>query len=777
MSVSANFIVALLTICSLVDYSKAQVKENFEDGDFTSNPVWSGNRSDWTVKEGRLQSANAVNNAQFSLSTLSFLVANAEWKMSISLSFNTSSVNYVEVHLVADDSNLVSQVKNGYFVRIGGTKDEISLYRKVNGVDVCLIDGADGATDKSNNTLFLKVSCSKSYEWKLERDLTGNGQLFETEGTVIDSSVTSSRCFGVLVKQSTATFFQKHFFSDLSVAPVGESDPIVPPVAGASYKQILISELMPDPVPSVGLSEVEFIELYNNSNHALNLKGYTISDPSSEVTLPNYEFKPRSYLILCETSDLNNFKDFGPVLGLPFWPSLNNSGDQVFLYNAQKKLVDKVKYTSAWYKDSQKDEGGYSLELIDLSNPCGEGENWAASSSNVGGTPGSVNSIQTTLADTSTPFISTITILSNSQIDVTFSKPMDSTCLESSRFSISNISRVSKAVWKQDSLDRVRLNFEGMLQKNEVYTLEARQMRDCRGNVADKAISTFIIPSPVEVGDILLNEALFNPYPYGADFVEIYNTSQNYLDLKGWMLANADNDTISNKKVLLKQSFILAPQSYLVFTISKKNLLNTYPRAQSDRIIEVSSLPTYADETGQVVLLNAKSQVMDRFDYEASFHSPLLKSDEGVSLEKINPLLPSNDRNNWTSASTGQGSATPGYQNSQFLITGSGEESVSLEPLIITPNGDGDKDFLVINIKSEKVSRLNNVIIYNVAGREVKRLAKNSLSGTSSFVQWDGTDDSEALVPIGHYIVWVELIDKEGMVQHYKKKAVVGEKF
>ena len=50
--------------------AKAQVKENFDDGDFSANPVWTGNASDWMVNAAlQLQSNNTIANSNFYLST------------------------------------------------------------------------------------------------------------------------------------------------------------------------------------------------------------------------------------------------------------------------------------------------------------------------------------------------------------------------------------------------------------------------------------------------------------------------------------------------------------------------------------------------------------------------------------------------------------------------------------------------------------------------------------------------------------------------------------
>ena len=55
--------------------------------------------------------------------------------------------------------------------------------------------------------------------------------------------------------------------------------------------------------------------------------------------------------------------------------------------------------------DENKQTGGYSLELINLNDPCSDMSNWSASNSETGGTPGTENSIYDNNADEDAPYI------------------------------------------------------------------------------------------------------------------------------------------------------------------------------------------------------------------------------------------------------------------------------------------------------------------------------------------------------------------------------------
>jgi hypothetical protein len=207
-------ILLLLTGLLFVMPVLAQFSENFSDGDFTANPAWEGGTADWVVNASQqLQSNNTVANSSYYLSTPSTLATVAQWEFLAQLNFNTSSANYMDVFLIASAADLTQTATSGYFVRMGGTDDEISLFRKDGATLVKIIDGADGSLNQSASTIKIKVTRNAANQWQLNRTI--NAAAPATEGVITDATYNSSASFGVFVKQSTASFFQKHFIDDI----------------------------------------------------------------------------------------------------------------------------------------------------------------------------------------------------------------------------------------------------------------------------------------------------------------------------------------------------------------------------------------------------------------------------------------------------------------------------------------------------------------------------------------------------------------------------------
>jgi len=206
-----------------------QLSDNFSDGDFMNSPSWGGNAADWKVNtDGQLQSNNTLPNSNFYLSTPNAISGPSQWDFWVRLAFNTSGANYVDVYLTASQSNITLANTSGYFVRLGDTPDEISLYRKDgNGSSTKIIDGADGLLNSSNNVIRIRVIRNAANQWTLSRDLGATGA-YIPEGSITDATFTASSFFGLWVRQSTASFVQRHYFDDFEVKPYAPD--VTPPV-------------------------------------------------------------------------------------------------------------------------------------------------------------------------------------------------------------------------------------------------------------------------------------------------------------------------------------------------------------------------------------------------------------------------------------------------------------------------------------------------------------------------------------------------------------------
>ncbi len=544
---------------------------------------------------------------------------------------------------------------------------------------------------------------------------------------------------------------------------------------------VVINEFLPDPEPSQGLPEAEFVELYNRLDKAVELNGFKISDGNSTVYWDDLILLPGEYIILCEDDFAEEFSQYGRTLGLISLPSLNNSGDTLRLLSAFDGVMDYVIYDDDWYADETRTGNGYTLERIDPDFvDCNRGENWAASQSSTGGTPGQENSLRGTFTDDTSPMVQSLAV-NGDRVVLLFSEPIDRASLENTANYVADqgIGEPLLAIGRSSLNDAVELLFASPLDTNRSYLLTIDNLQDCSGNLLSTTL-TFGIPVAVQPGDILINEVLFNPYTGGADFVEIVNAGSNIVDLQELILAEGfpGTDSVFNGDDVSASSSLLLPGQLLCLTRDVSFQQATYRPIATARFLEMSGFPSYDDREGEVVLMTRDSVIIDRFFYEDDYQYPTLEDDDGVSLERLSLQRPTQDPDNWHSASSLVGYATPGYANSQAQELVEADEEVYLGREVFSPNLDGEADVLPIHYQFDFVGANARVYIYDTRGYLVRRLQENVLLDPAPGVFfWDGFNDDGQKAPMGMYVVTFEVLnDDTGELKAYRKVAVLADK-
>lgn len=534
-----------------------------------------------------------------------------------------------------------------------------------------------------------------------------------------------------------------------------------------AFRDVVINEVFADPSPPVGLPEVEFIELYNATpNKTFDLDGWTFSDGGTPVTLPSYTLLPGEYVLMVAAGNLPVYATLPNKIGTTSLPALNNEGDALVLNDNMSNTIDAVTYALSWYQDASKADGGWTLEQIDPTSPCSGANNWRASNAPSGGTPGIQNSIFAIIPDTQAPTVLNVQVSSPTTITVVFNEAIDAASIMASAFDIQPVVGVTSAV--ASGSNGALLTLDTNLDIGTLYTVTVTGITDCPGNViGSNNTGTFALPEPVEVGDVVINEVMYDPYVEGVDFVELYNRSQKTLSLSGWKLANVTNDVIASP-TLINSAMLLLTGQYVVITSDINNIASFYPQSQTDRFVE-NPLPSYNNENGSVVLQGPDGTTLDRFNYDDNLHFTLVNNPEGYSLERVDPNRPTDDNTNWQTASDIAGRATPGYRNSQYSETADPSGELTIEPAIFSPDNDGYQDVLTISYKFNEPGFVGNMIIYDIAGRESRKLMENLQLGTEGAISWNGSLDNGSLARIGPYIVVLEVYDLAGNVEKYKK--------
>ncbi|RLD86941.1 MAG: hypothetical protein DRJ02_07575 [Bacteroidetes bacterium] len=848
---------------------QAQVFDDFEDGDFSQNPQWTGTDTTFIVNENKQLQLNASTAGLSWLSTPNTLIGETEWRFFIKMSFSPSSNNNGRFYLVSDQQD-VSQSVNGYFLQFGeaGSSDAIELFRQDGGSFVSVCRGTEGLI-ASSFAMGIKVVREETGDWHVFADPAG-GENYVPQGEGFDNTYTSTAFIGVYAKytvsNSTKFYFDNIYAGDIIVdndppvllsvlaetdstlmlvfnealeaesagntnnytvdqgienpvnAALDEGNPVqvvlhfsgkfengqnytisvsgVRDLAGnvmqpqqmdfswlvASPSDVVINEIMADPSPQVGLPNYEYIELYNQTDVTVSMDNWVLTIGSGDKLFGHVSIAPNGYLIVAKEDAEQDLSAYGPFYGFSSF-SLTNSGQILELRNDRGDLISAVTYSDNWYKDPDKEDGGWSLEQINPENICSGGDNWQAAEEPKGGTPGTQNSVYSDLI--LYPEVAHFELFANNIVHLYYNQAMNPESMaETTAYTVNkDIGNPSAVYTNTDQPDFAELYFTRAFQPGTVYEMMiSSSVKNCRDmEMLHDTLIAFGLAETADTGDVVINELLFNPWTNGVDYVEIYNRSLKIIDLSvlqlGTVKYSPPNPPDTSFYPIIHQQTILVPGAYALLTSSPATVEKQYVTSDPNVFLKTDPFPAYNNDEGTAILSTYTGEILDLFTYSEDMHYPLLNYVDGVSLERINFESPTDNRNNWHSAAESVGFGTPGVRNSQFTESSPDtEDQIMVEPEIFSPDNDGYNDVVSIKYTFEQPGYNMTVDVYDAHGRLVRKLVNNEYLGTSGAVNWDGIQDDNTKAPVGIYVFYVQIFDLSGNVKHYKKTCVLAAK-
>lgn len=278
----------------------------------------------------------------------------------------------------------------------------------------------------------------------------------------------------------------------------------------------------------------------------------------------------------------------------------------------------------------------------------------------------------------------------------------------------------------------------------------------------DKICRSLRVGQPM--GDLVLNELMYRPLSGEPEWIEIYNRSSYQIELENWTIE--DEDSLSPKAFSLAS---VPSQGFLLLVSDSASFHAHHPEVACAFLTPQGGLPSLNDAGDRIALRNSDGVVIDMVAYDPDWGGR-----NGVSVEKINPNLPSNHTSNWGSCVSYKG-GTPGQANSVYIAVVPARESLSCSPKVFSPDDDGDRDRVAISYELP-VSKAKVILhIYDRVGRLVKVLLNQEDTGAKRTLFWDGKDKDGRVLPIGIYIVYLEAVHGRGVITA-KKTCVLAKK-
>ena len=271
----------------------------------------------------------------------------------------------------------------------------------------------------------------------------------------------------------------------------------------------------------------------------------------------------------------------------------------------------------------------------------------------------------------------------------------------------------------------------------------------------------------VEPFDIVFNELLPRPFIGGSEYIELYNRSGKTLFTKGLCLSIRRSDgSLSSSYLLEDIQGGLADKAYLVLTKDKEGVSDFYSTIDIESIHE-QKMPILNNEASTVVLYRkADNVVIDEIAYTKAWHEPSKKEQVGVSLERVSFEHPTQDKTNWTSASSTVGYGTPGCQNSQ-------KEPITDITTIERPEYVDIEGFYRIVYRTADTGWHVRIRVFDLSGRVQAVVADDDLLGTEGCIEWDGTGLDGGCLSAGLYIFHASLFHLDGRTKEVKRAFVI----
>ena len=269
-------------------------------------------------------------------------------------------------------------------------------------------------------------------------------------------------------------------------------------------------------------------------------------------------------------------------------------------------------------------------------------------------------------------------------------------------------------------------------------------------------------PLMPKLGDLLINEILFNPEGDGVDFIEIINTSDTVIDLSYCMLGN-------KKQTYPLPYYLLCPDSLVAITKDTLILCEQYNCLANSNLIQVEKMLPLPNDSGYIRILS-DTILIDTLFYKSDMHHPYINNVEGLSLER-------NSDGFWTSASTII-RATPGYKNSVLYNSEDTEDTEDVFPEF------NEEELYNFYLKTSTFSVYNseypqNITIYytlkkparvavnvfSLSGYPVCTIIDSELLSGEGSLSWSGISENSTPLPVGIYVVVLEVYDEKGTLE------------
>jgi hypothetical protein len=211
---------AIILILLIGGVAHAQVfEDSFADGDFSTNPSWSGADSNFVVFDLNGNNVLRLNDNEAATSYLSTASTGIEgfWEFFVRIDGDPpSGSNKAEIILMSDQADLTGAY-NGYGVRVGQTGDDVFHVVRYDAGTEAAIVVSDTTIFRDGGEYRIKVTRDGTGNWSIEVAEGYNGELKDSGNSGNDNTYTNSAFLGVKVTYTSTR--RDDFYFDFKIDP------------------------------------------------------------------------------------------------------------------------------------------------------------------------------------------------------------------------------------------------------------------------------------------------------------------------------------------------------------------------------------------------------------------------------------------------------------------------------------------------------------------------------------------------------------------------------
>jgi hypothetical protein len=357
------------------------------------------------------------------------------------------------------------------------------------------------------------------------------------------------------------------------------TSPVCVPISSAVEGDIIITEILQNPLFPINDSDGEFFEVYNTTASDIDIQAWVIKDNGTNYHVINTSLvvPANDFIVLGTNADMGTNGGISVDYDYADDIALANSSDALILESNAPVEIDRVEWDNgATFPDSN----GASMNLdptkfnyLDNNN----GGNWCESTTVMGtqfGTPGAANT-SCIICDLVLGTIDAVCDNITNNVD-TYTASIDFTGGGTSTYTITStagtVSGDDPTSMAAGTITITNVD-EGT---NITVTIDNLGV----GGICDYTLNIegpVCIPTTCAgVGSVIFSEIMQNPSAVAdadGEWFELYNTTASPIDLQGWTIVD-DDHTLSQEGFIIPNSLVIGGNSYLVFATNGDMMTN-----------------------------------------------------------------------------------------------------------------------------------------------------------------------------------------------------------